>query len=340
VSDFPALQIVIGLSFVYFVLSLVCSAVTEAIASWLKWRATTLEKGIQNLLSGNHEITSEGRALSRQFYEHPLIQALIRPKESGKGGKALPSYIPSRTFVTALLDIGARSATTTAAPADFDPDAGPAGPDEEALARADLLPSIRAIENAQIRGALLALYREADGRLVPFQRRAEQWFDDSMERVSGWYRRRIQPILWTTAAILVVLLNVDTLLVARTLWQDDATRAAIVARAEKAVAAERAGQRVDLTETVSSLEIPLGWNLTAGDAPQDIPNDLYSILAKLVGLALTVAALTLGAPFWFDLLSKIGRIRGTGAPPPASDAVRKGEGEETRAGSGARVVET
>ena len=43
----------------------------------------------------------------------------------------------------------------------------------------------------------------------------------------------------------------------------------------------------------------------------------------------------LGAPFWFDLLSKVVRVRSTGAPPPASDAVRSGEGEQTRAGPAA-----
>ncbi|MGH3115158.1 MAG: hypothetical protein ACRDOP_16980, partial [Gaiellaceae bacterium] len=52
-----------------------------------------------------------------------------------------------------------------------------------------------------------------------------------------------------------------------------------------------------------------------------------------LGLLLTAAALTLGAPFWFDMLSKVARIRSAGAPPPASDSIRKGEGEQTRAGS-------
>ena len=51
-SNFPALEVVIGLTFVYFVLSLICSAVTESIASWRGWRAAKLELGIQNLLSG------------------------------------------------------------------------------------------------------------------------------------------------------------------------------------------------------------------------------------------------------------------------------------------------
>jgi hypothetical protein len=65
-----------------------------------------------------------------------------------------------------------------------------------------------------------------------------------------------------------------------------------------------------------------------------VPDDLWSWLAKLAGLALTTAALLLGAPFWFDVLSKFIRVRGTGAPPPATDSIRKGEGEAARAGSG------
>ena len=67
----------------------------------------------------------------------------------------------------------------------------------------------------------------------------------------------------------------------------------------------------------------------------DIPNDWFAILAKLFGLALTVGAVMLGASFWFDLLSKVMRVRSTGAPPPATDSVRKGEGEQPRAGAGA-----
>ena len=67
-----------------------------------------------------------------------------------------------------------------------------------------------------------------------------------------------------------------------------------------------------------------------------MPNRIRSrVLNVFAGLALTIGAVMLGAPFWFDLLSKIVRVRSTGAPPPASDAVRSGEGEQTRAGPGA-----
>jgi hypothetical protein len=91
----------------------------------------------------------------------------------------------------------------------------PAGkPDEKSLAQIDLAEVIGEVENPQVREALFALYREADGRADAFRRGAEQWFDDSMARVSGWYRRNVQRVLWITAAILVLLLNVDTVQIA------------------------------------------------------------------------------------------------------------------------------
>ena len=37
-----------------------------------------------------------------------------------------------------------------------------------------------------------------------------------------------------------------------------------------------------------------------------------SILVKILGLLMTVAAVSLGAPFWFDLLGKVAQLRSTG----------------------------
>lgn len=320
-SHFSALEVVIGLSFLYFVLSLVCSTVCEAIASKLGWRAKMLEQAVLNLLSGSDHITASGRSLATQFWDNPLVQALSRPQKPGSSGASRPSYIPSRIFVSALVDLGASTHLERA-------HAGKQ-PTAKAVTGVELLDAIQGIDNEKIRHALLTIYRDADGQAVRFRRGAEQWFDDSMERVSGWYRRHVQRVLWIAAAVLVIALNVDTIQVGKVLWTDDAARAAVVARAEK-VANQGSGS-LDLGDTLRSLELPLGWNLfKLGNGPQDIPNDTVSWLSKLLGLLITIAALSLGAPFWFDLLSKIVRVRGSGAPPPASDAVRIGEGEEKR----------
>lgn len=137
-SQVPVLEVVIGLSFIFFVFSLICSAITEWIATKLQWRARMLETAIVNLLSGSESPTKAGRDLAGEFWDHPLIQSLQRPKgvkligkhgdkgdtKSNKSGKAKPqmlrpSYIPSRTFVLAVLDLGrTRTSRRSRAPAE------------------------------------------------------------------------------------------------------------------------------------------------------------------------------------------------------------------------------
>ena len=137
-SNFPALDVVIGLSFIFFVFSLICSAVTEWIATKLEWRARMLEVAIENLFSGKDSITPEGKALAARFWEHPLIESLQRPKNEkflqprarGKATKGQakvqrPSYIPSRTFVLAVLDLGAHAFIAKAEKDKLQPRTGP-----------------------------------------------------------------------------------------------------------------------------------------------------------------------------------------------------------------------
>ncbi len=82
------LETAIGLIFTYLLLSLVCTSLNELLAGWRRWRGQTLKSGVDNLI---------GLALSDQLYKHPLVKGLSLPG-------ALPSYIPSETFVLALLD--------------------------------------------------------------------------------------------------------------------------------------------------------------------------------------------------------------------------------------------
>lgn len=303
--DFAALDVAIGLIFVYLVLSLACSALNETISSVFSWRAKFLREGIANMLDPADE--AHGRELMGKLYGHPLVNALIRPV--GRRGRArYPSYIPSQTFVAALLDLRG--------------------------AGGDVQKAIAGIPSAQVREALSALLDNAQGDVQAFQQSAERWFDDAMERVSGWYRRRVQLMMWLLAAGLVLALNVDTVRIAQELWDDKSVRAAVIARAESATTQAQEPDVERIAEDVSALEeleIPLGW--ATESRPGDAGDWLATVAAKTLGLLLTAAALTLGAPFWFDVLSKIARIRSAGAPPPASGAIRKGEGEQTRVGS-------
>jgi len=90
-----AIDVAIGLAFVFAFLSLICSSLTEMVSQILGWRAKTLEMGIRSL------ITDE--ATRDAFYSHPLIKAL--GKQPQGGDKTQPAYIPARLFALVLLDV-------------------------------------------------------------------------------------------------------------------------------------------------------------------------------------------------------------------------------------------
>jgi hypothetical protein len=78
-------------------------------------------------------------------------------------------------------------------------------------------------------------------------------------------------------------------------------------------AAETAIQNKDgqdaLLKQADSLDLPLGWTLPSDIDTKDAWSFSVSVTTKVVGLAISVLAVSLGAPFWFDVLSKIINIR-------------------------------
>jgi hypothetical protein len=159
------------------------------------------------------------------------------------------------------------------------------------------------------------------------QKNIEQWFNQTMDRVSGWYKRWSQKVLLGIAIALVFGSNADTIMLAKRLARDSALRASVVTVAEKAVQnpsgspAENALARQAVLREAESLSLPLGWVPYEKDPQKNpskddqVPCDLAGWVLKLIGLLITVFAVSLGAPFWFDTLSKFVNLRGAGTPP-------------------------
>ncbi len=155
------------------------------------------------------------------------------------------------------------------------------------------------------------------------QENIEEWFNQSMDRVSGWYKRWSQKVLLAIAIVLVVGSNADTIVLAKRLARDGALRASVVAVAEKAVQTssgsptENLQARQAVLKDAESLSLPLGW-IPSEDDPfktDQVPFDVVGWILKFLGLLITVFAVSLGAPFWFDTLSKFVNLRGAGTPP-------------------------
>ena len=230
------LDVVIGLVFVYLLLSLMCSAANEMMEGWLKNRAADLERGLRELLKD-----PKGDGLVKKVYDHPLISGLFEggynPADVGKlkrffGQLNLPSYIPTRTFALVLLDTALPAkdnqsgGTATATPSGLTTD------DESRDAFEKLRSSISSIGNADVAKALLALVDAADNDVAKARENIEKWFDASMDRVSGWYKRRSQVFVFVIGLFVTVGVNADSVLIAKRLSADKVLRESLVSAAQ------------------------------------------------------------------------------------------------------------
>ena len=312
------LEVAIGVIFLFVLVSVICSVVREGIEAWLKTRAAFLEHGIRELL---HD--KQGHGLARSFYNHPLIYSLFsaeytpgsptkRPSALTKGG-TLPSYIPTKNFALALLDLAARGSATDVVSGD---------PRSPRISLESVRLNIANLNNPAVQRVVLLALDSAQGDLNQAQAYLEAWYDSSMDRVSGWYKRSSQWVIFWIALFVTIALNINTITIADYLARNDVARAALVARAEAAVKdpnfANRNYQAV--TQELDTLELPVGWALGWGAPRQHyqpaaggigVWNNLF---APLFGWLLTALAATLGAPFWFDVLNKVMVIRSTVKP--------------------------
>jgi hypothetical protein len=152
------------------------------------------------------------------------------------------------------------------------------------------------------------------------------WYDSSMDRLSGWYKRRIGRFLLVYAVVLTVAFNLDVIGLTQSLWQDSAVRAVAVAEAENRVqpgqsTAQGSGEGVvEAVRDIGALQLPFGWTRARGTSDlRDVPRGTEAWLLKILGWLIAVAGLAVGAPFWFDLLGRLVNMRATGPKPEPAD---------------------
>lgn len=298
-TGLQALDIAIGVIFIYLVLSLACTAANEIIAGIFDWRAKNLEIGIKNLLTDQAQPGFEN-----EFYNHPMIRSLCRHKSDGKK----PSYIPPRTFSLVLLDL--------IAPSDGD---GSRTFENIRLNIAKLPPQ------SFLRQNLLILLDDAKNDIAHFHTNIEEWYNNSMDRISGWYKRKSQTVTLIIAFVVSFAFNADTFQISKSLANDPVMRQVIVQQAQEMVVNYQSrldrGEDINKSDAPPSLKqirseldktgLPFGWENAKVDLIED-GNFISWLLTKIAGLLITTLAISLGAPFWFDVLNKIANIRSTG----------------------------
>jgi hypothetical protein len=304
------LDVAIGVIFIYLLLSILCTAANEWVAAVTRRRGEMLRKGIQQLLE-NQPTRGEGDtdAFLREFYKHPLITSMMHDKNH-------PTYLAPRTFAAVVTDL-----LTAAKPGAVEFD--------------DLEEGGKELPEGNVKKSVLALVQRSNKNLEVAQVAIEGWFNDAMDRVNGWYKRRTQ--LWTIiiALGLTLVANADTIHIVRQLGTDPVLRAAVVeeakVRAQKpppTISVEYKDENDPTNPTVTRNEgyqlsdkerdllgQMLGWH---DNVFRDKTGKRLGPLVwgeRIIGWLLTLLALSLGAPFWFDMLNKIMNIRFAGKSP-------------------------
>ena len=312
------LDVAIGLIFVYLLLAIICTTVNEWISGMLKTRSTMLKAALTQLLDSQATkkgADGGGQGSTNQFLadfnKHPLIAGMMH-------GGANPSYLSSRTFSTVVMDV---ATAATEGKITFD----------------QLETGIKALPPGDVRTALLALIQNAHGSLDAAQKAIEAWFNDTMDRISGWYKRNTQIWIIAIAIVVTILSNADTINITRELWTDPVLRAQIIESAKTRAAqpspSPTAGTQSSSAQSSNAqaqsssanggpitdqerqeLGELLGWHLTGSGSTLD---RIWSQMSfeRVLGWILTIIAVSLGAPFWFDVLKKIMNLRSAGKSP-------------------------
>jgi hypothetical protein len=286
-------DVALGLILMYLVLSLVCTALNEVIAGVLKLRANALRAGLEQLIDDPQVLAT--------FDDHGLIAGL-RAALKGRD----PSYLSGRTFAAALIDS--------------------LDPKKPLLALDEVRQAVERLPTSNIKDAILGAFTEGTRSIEQLRANVATWFDDTMDRLSGAYKRKLQVISFFVGLAVAVALNADSWTVASSLWSDSAMRGQVAAAAGdlvrqsgtdgSAAAADKLGG--DLKTLREKLQpLPIGWTESPGRADYAWIREWDGWLSKALGWLFTAFAITLGAPFWFDLLSRFVQLRSSGDKPKA-----------------------
>jgi hypothetical protein len=311
------IDIAIGLVFTYLLYSLLATAVLELLATFVNLRGKSLFNAVKLMLNDLHL----GDQLSQKFFAHPMIKKL-----SLGDGKRYPSYIDPKMFGRVMEQILPDLYLGSGKPLTL----------EEKL---KLLPDGEFKEIVQV------LTGQPGDH---FLKGLEIWFNMTMDRLSGMYKRTTQIWLLVIGLVIAVCFNVDSIAVFTKLSTDKEARERVVAQAIRfeqvnknydsmyqKIAGISKNSNVPVSDSVKALNDSLlhQFNLQRTAIRNFINSDIKQLnkeagigwnidektpggfLLRLFGWIITALAISIGSPFWFDLLQKLVKLRGSGTKP-------------------------
>lgn len=303
-----ALDVAVGLIVVYYLLGSVVSIVTQWINEALESRGKALEQYLIKIV-GNKKI--------EDLVKLPQMQALrpIRYKSffSVFGSSTEPKKIekiPVATLVDSFFDLAGLTSKK----------------EMDLLQLAELIDKLPDSEGKQ---AFIKWINQGVTNIADLRTRTTAYFGGMMEQAAATFRARARSFVIILSIGITLLFGTDTIQLARALWSSSELRAIASAQADAVVARE--GANADLSDLINELgafSIKIGWWQTE-QFPQTnaVGEWVVFLLLKVIGLSITVAAVSQGSSFWYDLLKKVT------SPAASSSSMSSGGGSSSTSNS-------
>jgi hypothetical protein len=288
------LQVIISIIFVMLTLSLFATTLMEIIASMFSLRGKQLMRGIKRMLAGSNQTEILEEFKNNAHFQQLTSRFLfaIRP----------PSYLSSSTFASILWNVLTKDKSIP------------------------LRSKIEGIKDQNLQNILLQLFDQTDIKKAQFEHKIAVWYDEVMERVSGWYKRNTQAILIVIGLFISICFDADTVSIYHQLANNPEKQIELLTLAENYIAKNEendlSSSSIVLQHYDKQLSTLLDQNLSGIVEPLGLgwyektnPKSFNEWLLKILGWLVTTLGISLGAPFWFDLLKKMMMIKNAGGAP-------------------------
>lgn len=295
------LDVAIGLVLIYLGASLLVTVINEYVTQILNKRGKNLSASLQQLFDDD--------SIRSLLSQSPIIRNFFDP-QAGKP----PSYVDPQ--VLAHLLVGGLAAGAAA----------PQAVQKVADTLADL-------PDSSLKQQLLALVSTAGKNVETLTASVADWTNRSLTALGESYKRHLQIISFGIGLMVAASCNLDTVALTRHLYHSKEAREAAVTLAQqitqktdkdtfdRCLAKQRDERNSDpdctpmmgLVDVVQSRnsdlgQIPIGWPVTPASTASGV-DCLISWAVRAFGWLLTAIAISLGAPFWFDLLNQLINLR-------------------------------
>ncbi|HEY2529993.1 MAG TPA: hypothetical protein VGJ20_18990 [Xanthobacteraceae bacterium] len=281
----PSLDVFIGLITIYIVLALTVSALTEIITRLVGLRSIGLKSGIRSILQDPNVkgLTDE----TKRFWNSGIIK-------SATDGDSSPNSLDALTFATATL---------ATAGLDLSRNAGQAN---KMIANAPI--------DSHLKDVLTGLADRSLTRGTTLHDELAQHFDATMEKVGRWYRHWTQGIAFVLAIGFSVYVNANTLDLLHQLTAHPEARLEL-AKIQSSLPTDPAGHARAMSNLKDLDAIITSDAMSGTTLRPELATDPFR---TIVGLLITILAVSLGAPFWFDVLGRISPKANSADRPPSS----------------------